>query len=154
VATAGGNDIATLNDKLRRKSAKMPDLLREVLWLVFIVAVPYYALVIKHGWGESVRNGDLFLFNITALAAVLFEWLVSKPPSFPEFLRPSYFLFLGVIGFGALGWTVYLFADSPLPHSPREVQIFVAIGFALIMPIHRIAKREPGAEGAEPEETS
>jgi hypothetical protein len=43
------------------------------VWLYVVVGLPLTLLILKHGWGESVRDGDMFLLASGVLAAVLAE---------------------------------------------------------------------------------
>src|ERR1700751_5143320 len=43
------------------------------LWFYAVVLLPMALLIFKHGWGESVRDGDMFLLATGVLAAVLAE---------------------------------------------------------------------------------
>lgn len=53
------------------------------MWVYIVLGIPFVMLTLKHGYNESMRNGDLFLFSVTALVGVLFDFL--RPARRPYF---------------------------------------------------------------------
>lgn len=81
-------------------------------WVTLVLGVPFVMLWAKHGYSASMRDGDFFLYSVTALLAACFEWLMEQPSDLRRFLRSGDLFFL-CYGFAALGGNLYLFVDAP-----------------------------------------
>jgi hypothetical protein len=87
-------------------------------WLVLVLGIPLVALTVKHGYETSLRDGDYFLFNITALVTVAYDWVIEQPASRSEFFRERPERELGGADYivwipALLGFNFWFFAFAP-----------------------------------------
>ena len=111
------------------------------LWLLMVLGAPFAALAWRHGYSESLRDGDFFLFGISAMVAVLFEWFIEQPASWARFFgapgvdeEPGYIQLLAMLAL--LGWNCYLFADLPGDHASWHLNLALWVTFSFVAGLH------------------
>ena len=121
-STVEGRRVSTIGEKMSDSIDNW--------WLILVLGPPFGMLWAKHGYFASLRDGDFFLFTISALVALIFEWLIDQPAKLARLVRrpnPDFYRISSSadyptsdLGFGALavlGLNVYFFVDAPGDHS-------------------------------------
>jgi hypothetical protein len=114
VSTAKGQRVTTIKEKLKEAT--------ESWWLVVVLGVPFGILWAKHGYVASMRDGDFFLYSVSALLAVLFEWAIEQPADINNFIGkgnapdPDEGESVVLASLMLLGANAYFIVDAPGHH--------------------------------------